>query len=186
MLIGSSNCSDCSRRASSVSETDLARRQKCLPFFIEGQGAFQFRTTRPGGFQHGPINQLTKAAGVKEEADAGLAQGVFQLGGLIRRVDVDENGADPRRGVLDDDPLPAVRRPDAHAVARRDAESEQRPRGLRHDFPQLAVGGAVILPADHQSVAVAVAFGRGAEVVADGLTQQRRCANAVRIGKCGH
>ena len=71
-------------------------------------------------------------------AAAGLTQGVLQLGGLVGGVDVDEDGADAGGGVLDDDPLMAVGRPDADAVAGRDAGGEEVAGGLRDRVP---IGG---------------------------------------------
>ena len=49
-------------------------------------------------------------------AHARLPQHVAQLGRLVRRVDVHEDGADARRRELRDDPFEAIRRPDADPV----------------------------------------------------------------------
>ena len=75
--------------------------------------------------QHGDVVGLAEPFGQEQQADAGLAQGVLQLGGLVGRVDVDQDGADARGGELDDDPLVAVGGPDADAVAVVDALGEQ-------------------------------------------------------------
>ncbi len=79
----------------------------------------------------------------------------------------------------------AVGRPDADAVARRDPGGEEGAGGLRDGVPELAVGGAVVLAAEDEGVAVAVAADGGAEVVADGPAEERRAAGAVGIRKGG-
>src|SRR6266511_829441 len=56
--------------------------------------------------------------------DAGLVEHVGELMGAVRRVDVDEDRADLRGGVLDHHPLRPVRRPDADPVTLRDAVPE--------------------------------------------------------------
>ena len=127
------------------------RRQERRPVLVEAEDAAQGGAARPGGVEHGAVDQLAETAGVEEDADAGLAQGVLQLGGLVGGVDVDEDGADAGGGVLDDDPLLAVGRPDADAVARRHAEGEEAAGGLRDRIPQLAVGGAIVLPSRPRS-----------------------------------
>src|SRR5947207_1412804 len=82
---------------------------------------------------------------------------------------VDEVGANAGGGILDDDPLVTVGRPDADAVAGVDAEGEQGTGALRGGVPEPAVGGAIVLRADNEGVALAVTFDGRAEVVANGL-----------------
>ena len=53
----------------------------------------------------------------EERLDAGAPQDIFEFVGAIRRVDVDQDDTGPRRGVLQEDPFGAVRRPDADAFA---------------------------------------------------------------------
>ena len=131
MLIGSSNCSDASRRSSSAIGDRLAGRQKDRPVLVEAHDALAGRSSAAGRRRAGGVIRLAEAAGVQEHADAGLAQDVLQLGGLVGGVDVDEDGADAGGGVLDDDPLEAIGRPDADAVARRDAQGQQAAGGPR-------------------------------------------------------
>ena len=82
-----------------------------------------------------------------EQAHAGLVERVAQLGRLVGRVDRHEDRADARRGVLDDDPLVPVRRPDADAVADVRRRRDQRAGGTVDLAPQLGVGRAVALVA---------------------------------------
>ena len=57
-----------------------------------------------------------------EDLDAGLVEDVLQFVGAVGRVDVDEDRADLRGGVLNEGPLAAVGRPDADPVALDDAD----------------------------------------------------------------
>ncbi len=86
------------------------------------------RTTcsRPGDVAADLLDHRGVVAGLErrrghDHPDAGLAQHVPQLVRPVGGVDVDEDRADLRRGELDDDPLGAVRRPDADPVALLDA-----------------------------------------------------------------
>ncbi len=133
------------------------RAQEAVPVGIEREGVAQRGAAWPHGFEHGRIRRLPKAAAVQEHATPDLSQDVFQLVGLVGGVDVDEDGADAGGGVLKDDPLVAVGGPDADAVAGGDAESEQAASGIGGRVPQLPIGGAIILRADDQRFAVAVA-----------------------------
>ena len=63
------------------------------------------------------------------------------------------------------------------------AHGQQGASGAGGFVPELAVGGAVVLVAHHQRLAAAVLLDGGAEVVADGLAQQRRRAGAVGVGE---
>src|SRR5438093_112079 len=76
--------------------------------------------------QQGEVVGLAEALGHQEQFHARLIERVFEFRRLVGRVDVDEDRADAGRGVLHDDPLVAVRRPDADALALGDAEVEQR------------------------------------------------------------
>src|SRR5690606_30031576 len=115
-----------------------------------------------------------------------LVQCVLELGGLVGRVNVDQDRADAGGGVLDDDPLVAVGRPDPDAIPLADTTGQQatgRQSGLLPEFP---VGGAVTLVADDKRLVVPDALDRAPQVLADGLTQQGDRAGAVGVGQCGH
>jgi hypothetical protein len=75
----------------------------------------------------------------------------------VRRVDVDEDEADPRRRELGDDPLVPVRRPDADAVAAAQAEREQARGHLVGALLQVVPGQAQVLGVEDRRVARAVA-----------------------------
>jgi hypothetical protein len=121
---------------------------------------------------------LAEASCQDEQAHAGPRQRVLQLGRLVGRVDGHEDRADARGGVLGDDPLVAVGRPDADAIARPHAAGEQAAGGERHLVPQLAIGRAVALLAYHQRLAVTEALHGAAQTLADGQLQQRDVAGA--------
>ena len=74
-----------------------------------------------------------------QQLHPGLVEHVLQLVRAVCRVDVDEDRAHLRGGVLDQNPLGAVRRPDAHPVARHDARAEQRPGQGVDVSPQLGI-----------------------------------------------
>ena len=58
--------------------------------------------------------------------------------------------------------------------------------GLLDLLPQGAIAATKVLMADDQDVALAEALYGAAQVGADGLAQERRCASAVGIGKGVH
>ena len=114
---------------------------------------------------------------------AGLADRVGQLGGAVGGVEVDEH--DPRLGgrVLDQDPLGAVRAPDARAGRPAASPEREQPAGEAVDRrAELGVGVAQALVAGDQRLAVRVALDRLVEVRADRLAQQRRRRGAVDVG----
>ena len=84
---------------------------------------------------HRHVVGLAEAAGEDEQAHAGLVQRVLELGRLVGRVDGHEDRADARGGVLGDEPLVAVGRPDAHAVAGAHAAGQQAAGGERRPRP---------------------------------------------------
>ena len=98
---------------------------QAVPIVVEHQRPLQLGAAATHLVQHRSVRGLAEAAGQEQAADAGLIEDVFQLVGLVGGIDVDQDGADARRGVLDDDPLVAVGGPDADAVARLHAEGQQ-------------------------------------------------------------
>ena len=67
--------------------------------------------------EHRDVVGVAEPARHRQHADARLVEHVLELGRLVGRVDVDEDRADPRRRVLQDDPLEAIGRPDADPIA---------------------------------------------------------------------
>ena len=99
---------------------------------------------------------------------------VGELVGAVRRVDVDQDRADLRGGVLRDRPLGAVRRPHADPVALADPGPDQAD-GERVDVAvQLGPGPASAGGELDQRLAVGVRRHGGLEVLADRLVEQRR------------
>ena len=111
-----------------------------------------------------------------QQADAGLAQRVLQLGRLVGGVDRDEDRADAGGRELRHDPLVAVRRPDPDAVALAHAARQQRARRPVDLLPQLGVGRAVALVGHDERFPVREALGGLAQVLADRLLEQRDVA----------
>jgi hypothetical protein len=75
---------------------------------------------------HGPVVARLVAQRGEQHRDARLVEDVLHLVGAVGRVDVHHDRADAGGGVLDEHPLRAVDRPDAHPVALGDPAGEQR------------------------------------------------------------
>ena len=106
---------------------------------------------------------------------ADLVERVFEFGAAIGGVDIHQNQAGLGGGELGQRPLHVVLRPDADALARRQAEAHQ-PAGERVDAAlQLRVGEAHVLVAHHQRLALGMAGAGLVEEAADGLADQRFC-----------
>ena len=75
--------------------------------------------------QHVDIIARLVAAGEHQRLAADLVERVFELGGAIGRIDVDQDGADARSTELHVEPFGAIGRPDADAIAAADAQREQ-------------------------------------------------------------
>src|SRR5438105_7416586 len=95
----------------------VAGAEEGAPVLVEAEDVAQFRAARTNVFEHRLVDVLPEAAAVEQDADARLLQGILQFGRLVSRVDVDEDDAGAGGGVLDDDPLITIGRPDADAVA---------------------------------------------------------------------
>jgi hypothetical protein len=135
---------------------------------------------------HGGVVAGLERTGAEQQPHARLAQRVLELVRAIGGVDVDEDRADLGRRVLDDDPLRAVGRPDAHAVAHADPEAQQPGRRGVDRRLELRVGQAHVLVAADERGAVGEAGRRAREVDADGVAQQGRVGRAVAVGRGGH
>jgi len=115
-----------------------------------------------------------------------LVEHVLELGRAIGGVDVDEDRADGCGRVLGDDPLIAIRRPDADAVARLHSACHQAASGSFAFLDELAIREAAVLVRDHERVAVSEARRGAAQVVKDGFAQKRSVAGSVHVAELGH
>ena len=173
MLIGSSNCSDAlalgqlarSRRASPRRAAPPSRRPARAP------RAARAAVAHLG--EHADVVGRAERPRQHQQARRPTAAARTQLGGLVGRIDVDQDRADPRGRVLDDHPLVAVGRPDADAVALADAVRQQPARGARGLRPTAAgrsrgsPGGGPPAPRGRRTL------DGPAQVLADGLAEQR-------------
>jgi len=121
-----------------------------------------------------------------QQRRARLLQDVRELVGPIRRVDVDQDRADPGGGVLGQDPFVAIRRPDANPLTLANTLGEQ---GTGHQVDlveELPVRGAIALVRNHQRVVIGYPANRAPQVLADRLTQERNGARPVGVGQGRH
>jgi hypothetical protein len=102
----------------------------------------------------------------------GLLQHELQLVGPVSGVDGDQDRADPGGGELEEDPLGAVGRPDAHPVTAPHAQCQQSQRHRVHLVGQFAVAPAASGDGVHQCLAPAVGGDGAVQGGADGLVQQ--------------
>ena len=129
------------------------------------------------------VVSVAEAAGQDEDRDARLPQRVLELAQPIRGIDVDENRAGLRRGVLQDEPLRAVRAPDPDAVARLDAERQQSA-GNALDFrSKSGVRIAERLVARNEGVGVRMGGSDPIEAHANRLAEQRLARRSTDIGR---
>ena len=89
----------------------------------------------------------------------------------IRRVDVDEDHAELRRGELDERPLGVVRTPHADTVTHLEPERQEPAGDVVHRIVELRVREAEPLMAADERVRVRERCHRPFEVRADGLTE---------------
>ena len=137
----------------------------------------------PDLLRHRPVVAGLERFRAHQQPDARLAQDVAELAAAVGRVDVHQHDSRLRGRVLEQHPLGAVRRPDAHPVARLDARRDQPPGegigvGVEPGVGPPAPGGHV-----HHRLPVRVAGGDAAQVGADGLAQQRHPGRAVAVGR---
>ena len=147
------------------------------------------RRPRPGSSgatasEHVQIVGLAEPRGQDQGRDPGLAQGIGQLGGPVGRVDVDQDGPDLGRGVLQDHPLGVVRRPDPDPLATLDPQPQQTPGHHLHRPMELGIGQAHPLMHAHQGIVIGDPGHRPVQVLPDRLPQQRHRTRPMHIG--GH
>ena len=128
--------------------------------------------------EHAEVVAALAAARHDERAAADLVERVLELGLAIRRIDVDEDEADPRRRELGDDPLVPVRRPDADPVAAAQAEREQTRGHLVGALLQVVPRQAQVLGVEDRRVARAVAGDGLVELLRQGDEAQRLVGRA--------
>ena len=83
---------------------------------------------------------MAKRRDHEQPLDLRALQGVSQLLGPIGRIDIDQDGADPRSRHLQQQPLPVVGGPDADAITGIEADSHQAACELIDGGAQLGVG----------------------------------------------
>ena len=110
----------------------------------------------------------------EEGADARLLQNVAEFVRAVGGVDVDQDDAGARGGVLHEDPLDAVAGPDAGAVAGRESESGESAGDAGRFAIEFTPGEADILMADHECFAVRETGGGVREGLRDGFFQEGR------------
>ena len=194
-----------------VGEIEHARR------IVVAHADDEFQLRQPGGLQparlgggelrrqrldHAEIVGGLEADGADQRAAADLVERIFQLGEAVGRVDVDQHQADARGGKLRQQPLPAVRRPDADAVALLQAERQQAGRQRVDRLGEFVPRKALVLrrrtprrrgsrwpgrcrqTAPGWSCAAAVASGRPRRATAH-RAAQRRCRRAAAHARAG-
>src|SRR5579872_5814252 len=166
---------------------DLVRIvQQRLPSVFEDETLPEPRAAPAHLVEHGDIVRLAEAAGEREKTDAGLPEGVLELGRLVAGVDRHKDRADPRRRVLEYGPLEPVRRPDSNAVAFAHAPRQEAARGPAGLLPELPVRSPVPLVTNDERLAIRDAFRSTPQVRADRLGQQRRRTRAVHVRRRSH
>ena len=134
---------------------------------------------------HGGVVRRLERGRRHQVRDAGLVQHELELVGAIGRVDGDEDGADRRRGELQQHPLGTVGRPDPDPVARLGAPCEQRAGESVDGAGQLGVGPAPARRDVDERLVARHPGGRASQVGADRVAQQRRGRGARRVrGEC--
>ena len=107
--------------------------------------AFQVRGLGPHRIHHVPVARTAVLGHGDQQPAAGLPQRVLQFVRAVRRVEVHQDHAGPRSGVLQHHPFGPVRRPDAKAIAHGQAGTDQGRRGLVHGGIELGVGVSDVL-----------------------------------------
>ena len=100
-----------------------------------------------------------------------FVQRIFQLRNTIGRVDADQNGPDPRRGKLSQQPFHAVGRPDADPIPGFDTDLQEASRQTVHLMRKLGIAPADILLRKNDSFARAEAGNRSGQQFRNGEFQ---------------
>ena len=150
---------------------------------VEEDDLLQVRAARPHFGDHGGVVGGLQPLGGDQQLATRLVEHELKLAGAVGGVDVDQDRADLGGGVLGDDPLGPVGRPDADPVALGDAQAEQ---GVGEGIDlvlQLRVGEAQPGGDVDQGEAVGEPGGRAVEVRADRVAEQRRVARRGRVAE---
>ena len=118
-----------------------------------------------------------------ERLRADSVEGVFELRGPIRGVDVDEDQPDARGGELGDHPLGPVRRPDSDPVSLVQAETQESGRETVHPPSELLVGPALAGGAEHRGGARTVTLHRFGEERGKGRLDKRPVGGSPDMGQ---
>ena len=121
-----------------------------------------------------------------QQGRARLLQRVLEFVGSIRRVDIDQDRADPGGSVLDQHPFVPIWRPDADPVTLGNALGEQTTGHQADLVPELSIGGAIPLVGNDQRLVIGYPANRAPQILDDRLAQERNRARAVRIGQGRH
>ncbi len=116
----------------------------------------------------------------------GPRERVRQLAGAVGRVDVDEHGADARRGHLQELPLEVVRRPDADALPGPETGAEQAAREAIDGGRELRIAQAAPLEERDGRLARAVLAGDSREMCGDRIGEERFLAGAPVVARALH
>ena len=182
MLIGSSKLSP----ARIVRQHRPVAGGQRLPLRVaEEDDRAQLRTAVAHLGDHRPVVARLERRRGHQQRDPGLVEHVLQLVGPVRRVDVDQDRADVGGRVLQDHPLPPVRRPDADPVALAHTGRDQPGRERLDRVEQLGVAEPAAGAAVDQRLTVAEAGHGVPQVVADRLAEQRDGRGAARV-RPGH
>ncbi|MOA05441.1 hypothetical protein D3C78_1250390 [compost metagenome] len=122
--------------------------------------------------QHRVVIGGLERTGAHQPLTAGLLEHILKFRAAVGRVDVDQNHPDFCAGKLADAPLRAVRRPNAQAVPRLQAQRQHRPGVQLDGMRQLRPGVAQLLMTHDQRFAPWVLGDRVVERLANGHRQQ--------------
>src|SRR5262249_22139502 len=112
---------------------------------------------------------------------ADLRQRKLELGQPVGGIDGDQDEAGFRRGELRQGPFRPVQRPDADALAAREAKGEEARRQRVDLFRKLLPGPAHAVAWRDQRLALAPSFHGEIEAASDGVAEQRRAGRAAYI-----
>ena len=113
------------REGAGIVVADLDDRAECWQLLRMQLARTGDREFRRQGIDHSDIIAGLEARRGDQRFAAGPVQGVFDLAEAVGGVDVDQDHPGLGGGELGDDPLGVIRRPDAGAIPRLQAERDQ-------------------------------------------------------------
>ena len=173
-------------RAQGLAVRGVSLRQQRVPLRRSEKDRL-LQPPEPGAHlaHHRDVVRGLEARGRDQHAAARLVEGVLELARAVGRVDVDEDRAELRRGVLHQHPLDVVRAPDAHPVTGLEPASQQAPSEPVGLGVELRVGEPEPLVARHHRLLVGCTRRRPLESRPDRLVEQRRVDGAAVVRQ-GH